>query len=111
MAAAGMPDGDYHLGQQAVTVTGGVARLAEGMPGAGSIAGSTATMAHVVHHAITSAGLAVDEVATAASGSPAGVVGLAGSGALVPGAAADLVVLDDDFRLTAVMARGEWVER
>ena len=111
MAAAGMPDGDYHLGQQAVTVDGGVARLAEGTPGAGSIAGSTATMAHVVRHAITSAGLAVSEVAAAASGTPARVAGLAGAGALVPGAVADLVVLDEDFRLTAVMARGQWVEQ
>jgi N-acetylglucosamine-6-phosphate deacetylase len=111
MAAAGMADGDYHLGQQAVTVAGGVARLAEGTPGAGSIAGSTATMAHVVRHAITSAGLAVREVAAAASGTPAHVVGLTGAGAIAPGAAADLVVLDDDFRLTAVMARGEWVQR
>ena len=111
MAAAGMQDGDYRLGQQAVTVTGGVARLAEGMPGAGSIAGSTATMAHVVRHAITSAGLPVEAVAAGASGSPAGVVGLAGTGTLVPGAAADLVVLDGDFQLTAVMARGAWVDR
>jgi N-acetylglucosamine-6-phosphate deacetylase len=111
MAAAGMPDGDYRLGQQAVTVAGGVARLAGGMPGAGSIAGSTATMAHVVHHAITSAGLPVTEVAAGASGSPAHVIGLTGSGTLVPGAVADLVVLDDDFRLTRVMARGQWIER
>jgi N-acetylglucosamine-6-phosphate deacetylase len=111
MAAAGMPDGDYHLGQQAVTVAGGVARLAEGVPGAGSIAGSTATTAHVVRHAITSAGLPVTEVSTAASGSPAKVVGLAGAGVLVPGADADLVVLGDDFELTAVMARGQWVEQ
>jgi N-acetylglucosamine-6-phosphate deacetylase len=88
-----------------------VARLAAGTPGAGSIAGSTATMAQVVRHAITSAGLPVSEVAAAASGTPAHVVGLAGAGVLVPGAAADLVVLDDDFRLTAVMARGQWVEQ
>jgi N-acetylglucosamine-6-phosphate deacetylase len=110
MAAAGMPDGAYRLGELAVTVAGGVARLAEGTPGAGSIAGSTATMAHVVNHAITSAGLPVTEVAAGASGLPARVVGLAEPGALVPGAVADLVVLDEDFRLTAVMARGAWVE-
>jgi N-acetylglucosamine-6-phosphate deacetylase len=110
MAAAGMPDGAYHLGQQAVTVSGGVARLAEGTPGAGSIAGSTATMAHVVHHAITSAGLPVTEVAAAASTTPARIVGLAGvTGALRPGLAADLVLLNDDFTLRAVMSRGQWV--
>jgi N-acetylglucosamine-6-phosphate deacetylase len=107
MAAAGMPDGSYHLGQQAVTVAGGVARLAEGTPGAGSIAGSTATMAHVVRHAITSAGLAVTEVAAAASTTPARIIGLADiTGALRAGLAADLVVMDDGFRLRAVMSRG-----
>lgn len=111
MAAAGMPDGGYHLGQQAVTVAGGVARLAQGTPGAGSIAGSTATTAHVVRHAIASAGLPVTDVAIAASRRPAQVTGLAGCGTLVAGAAADLVVLDEDFRLSAVMARGEWVDR
>jgi N-acetylglucosamine-6-phosphate deacetylase len=110
MAAAGMPDGGYHLGQQAVTVSGGVARLAEGTPGAGSIAGSTATMAHVVHHAITSARLPVTEVAAAASTTPARIVGLAGvTGALRRGLAADLVLLNEDFTLRAVMSRGQWV--
>jgi N-acetylglucosamine-6-phosphate deacetylase len=109
MAAAGMPDGAYHLGQQAVTVSGGVARLAEG-PGAGSIAGSTATMAHVVHHAITSVGLPVTEVAAAASTTPARIVGLGyKTGAIRPSLAADLVHLNEDFTLRAVMSRGEWV--
>jgi N-acetylglucosamine-6-phosphate deacetylase len=111
MGAAGMPDGRYRLGPQEVIVSGGVARLAEGVPGAGSIAGSTATMAHVVRHAITSVGLPVADVAAAASSTPARVVGLAGeTGALRAGLAADLVVLDEDFRLTAVMARGQWVD-
>jgi N-acetylglucosamine-6-phosphate deacetylase len=111
MAAAGMPDGSYRLGQQAVTVSAGVARLAEGTPGAGAIAGSTATMAHVVRHAVTAVGLPVTDVAVAASSTPARVVGLADrAGALRPGLAADLVVLDEDFRLTAVLARGEWVK-
>jgi N-acetylglucosamine-6-phosphate deacetylase len=111
MGAAGMPDGSYRLGPREVIVSGGVARLAEGAPGAGFIAGSTATMALVVRRAITVVGLPVTDVAAAASTTPARVVGLAGvSGALRPGLAADLVVLDEDFRLTAVMARGEWVD-
>ena len=44
MAAAGMPDGDYVLGSRAVTVAGGVARLADG----GAIAGGTAHLIDVV---------------------------------------------------------------
>ncbi|HLK02584.1 MAG TPA: N-acetylglucosamine-6-phosphate deacetylase [Streptosporangiaceae bacterium] len=110
MAAAGMPDGGYRLGQQEVTVSGGVARLAEGAPGAGSIAGSTATMAHIVRHAITSAGLPVTDVAAAAATTPARIIGLSrDTGAIEPGLAADLVVLDDNFRLARTMARGVWV--
>ena len=111
MAAAGMPDGRYRLGPQEVVVNGGVARLAEGLPGAGSIAGSTATMAQCVRRALRNVRLPVLDVAAAASTTPARVVGLGGeTGAIRPGLAADLVVLDANLRLTAVMARGQWVE-
>lgn len=103
-AAAGMPDGTYRLGKLEVTVTNGVARLARG-PGA--IAGSTATMDQVVRHAITSVGLSVQDVAAAASTTPARRLGLAEeTGALSPGLSADLVLLDEAFKLQAVIARG-----
>jgi N-acetylglucosamine-6-phosphate deacetylase len=124
MAAAGMPDGSYRLGPMRVDVAGGVARLADepgqaGVPGrvgdpgdtvrAGAIAGSTATMAGVVRHALA-AGLPVTEVAAAASTTPARVLGIDGrTGALRPGLTADLVVCDAEFRLHAVMRRGRWL--
>ena len=118
MAAAGMPDGRYQLGSMRVTVAGGVARLLEdpadpGQSGIGArpgaIAGSTATLAGVVRHAIA-AGLPVPDVAAAASTTPARVLGLGDrTGALRPGLAADLVVCDDDFRPRAVMRQGEWL--
>jgi len=116
MAAAGMPDGSYRLGPMRVNVAGGVARLAaddeSGPAGAGttgSIAGSTATMADVVRHAVA-AGLPVTEVAAAASTTPARVLGLGDrTGALRAGLAADLAVCDDEFRLRAVMRHGEWL--
>ena len=108
MAAAGMPDGGYRLGSLRVEVAGGVARLT-GDGGPGAIAGSTATMAGVVRHALA-AGLPVTEVAAAASTTPARVLGLGDrTGALAPGLAADLVVCDEDFRLQAVMRQGEWL--
>jgi N-acetylglucosamine-6-phosphate deacetylase len=115
MAAAGMPDGDYVLGELAVTVSGGVARLrastdSETTPATGSIAGSTATMELVVNRAIAQAGLPVGDVAAAAATTPARRLGLGGeTGALRPGLCADLVLLDAGFRLQAVMSRGEWV--
>jgi N-acetylglucosamine-6-phosphate deacetylase len=112
MAAAGMPDGSYRLGSQEVTVAGGVARLTAGAgqePGSGAIAGSTATMAGVVRHAIA-AGLPVTAVAAAASTTPARVLGIAErTGALRQGLAADLVVCDEEFRLRAVMRSGDWL--
>jgi N-acetylglucosamine-6-phosphate deacetylase len=125
MAAAGMPDGRYQLGSMRVDVAGGVARLAAdagsggdagsgadaGRRVSGAIAGSTATMASVVRHAVA-AGLPVTDVAAAASTNPARVLGLAGrTGALCPGLDADLVVCDEAFGLRAVMRRGEWVTR
>jgi N-acetylglucosamine-6-phosphate deacetylase len=104
MAAAGMPDGTYRLGELEVTVSGGAARLAD-TPGA--LAGSTATMDHVVRHAITSVGLPVQDVAAAASTTPARRLGLAEeTGALCPGLSADLVLLDETFKLQTVIARG-----
>ncbi|TVZ03052.1 N-acetylglucosamine-6-phosphate deacetylase [Trebonia kvetii] len=109
MAAAGMPDGPYRLGSLDVLVTDGVARLASAEPGGapGSIAGSTATMDAVVRHAITAAGLDVADVAAAAAANPARRLGLAAeTGALRSGLAADLILLDDTFRLTTVIARG-----
>jgi N-acetylglucosamine-6-phosphate deacetylase len=121
MAAAGMPDGSYRLGSRRVTVAAGVARLAAdadraGEPGhgvgtgtAGAIAGSTATMASVVRHAVA-VGLPVCDVAAAASTTPARILGIdARTGALRPGLAADLVVCDDEFRLHAVMRQGQWL--
>jgi N-acetylglucosamine-6-phosphate deacetylase len=118
MAAAGMPDGRYQLGSKRVDVAGGVARLAaDPESGAdagrvsGAIAGSTATMASVVRHAVA-AGLRVTDVAAAASTNPARVLGLADrTGALRPGLDADLVVCDGEFGLRAVMRHGEWVTR
>ena len=108
MAAAGMPDGYYRLGSMRVDVAGGVARLAAGA-GSGAIAGSTATMASVVRHAIA-AGLPVADVAAAASTTPARVLGLGDrTGALRAGLDADLVVCDEEFGLRAVMRHGEWL--
>jgi len=110
MAAAGMPDGRYRLGSMRVDVDGGVARLAAD-PGPGAIAGSTATMAGVVRHAVA-AGLPVADAAAAASTTPARVLGLGDrTGALRAGLTADLVVCDEEFELRAVMRHGEWLSQ
>ncbi|WP_310530100.1 N-acetylglucosamine-6-phosphate deacetylase [Nocardioides sp.] len=104
MAAAAAADGDYRLGQMAVEVRGGVARLA----GQGAIAGSTLTMDAAVRFCVHEAGIDLLDVITAATTTPARVLGLTEVGALEPGRLADLVVLDDELHVLRVMRRGAW---
>jgi N-acetylglucosamine-6-phosphate deacetylase len=107
ISAAGRPDGAYALGPLAVDVVGGVARVA----GTQTIAGSTATMDHQFRFAVRHSGLPRDEALMAAvrqaTINPARALGLPHQG-LVVGAAADLVVLDADLGVTAVLRRGSW---
>ncbi|GAA4564477.1 N-acetylglucosamine-6-phosphate deacetylase [Micromonospora coerulea] len=106
MAAAGMPDGAYELGGQAVTVADGVARLTEG----GAIAGSTLTMDAALRHAVA-AGIALPDACRMVATTPARAIGLGDQvGALQAGLRADLVVLDDDLNVVRVMRAGSWVE-
>lgn len=104
MAAAGMPDGLYDLGTAKVRVTDGVARLVDG----GALAGGTAHLLDVVRTTVRS-GVALVDALTAASVTPAAVLGRADIGALAPGLRADLVVVDDDLRPLRVMRAGTWV--
>lgn len=107
MAATGMPDGRYQLGPVPVDVTDGVAFVG----GTDTVAGSTATMDQVVRFALAHCGLDRDDalmlVARQASLNPARALGLP-AGDLIPGAAADLVVLDPDLSVTGVLRRGVW---
>lgn len=105
MAAAGMPDGTYELGGQAVSVSDGVARLS----GHGAIAGSTLTMDAALRRMV-GLGVPLVDACRMAATTPARAVDLDGEvGALLPGLRADLVVLDDDLRVVRVMRAGEWV--
>jgi N-acetylglucosamine-6-phosphate deacetylase len=109
MAATGKADGVYHLGPIQVDVVDGVARVA----GTDTIAGSTATMDRVFRFAVAHCGLPRDEAlllaVRQASINPARALGLPCEG-LAAGAAADLVVLDQDLAVTAVLHRGAWEE-
>jgi len=69
MAATGLGDGPYRLGSLEVTVTDGVARLANG-----AIAGSTATLADCLTWAVDVAGVDPESALAAASTTPARVL-------------------------------------
>jgi len=105
MAASGMPDGSYTLGGQDVIVSGRTARLAEG----NSIAGGVATLLDVVRWCVQSACIPLLDAVTAASSTPSKALALAGIGRLQAGHLADVVVVDDELSLHAVMRHGEWL--
>ncbi len=105
-AAAGCGDGAFRLGAVAIDVESGVARV----HGTSTIAGSVATMDQLFR--TVAAGRGTDDALAAAaqvtSATPARVLGLGRVGSLRTGYDANLVVLDHDLQVTAVMANGEW---
>lgn len=102
MRAAGMPDGDYDLGGETVRVEGGVARLSEDV-----LAGSTATMDLVLRNMMTYGGVSLTEALPMATAVPAEAMGLSGQkGALLPGAGADVVLLDAAYQVKMTMIAG-----
>ena len=105
MAAAGSADGDYVLGELAVEVRGGVALIA----GTSTIAGSTLTLSAAVRNAVAW-GVDPFVAVRAATLLPARYMGLADVGELVPGAWADLVVLDEGYGVSRVMVKGSWLD-
>lgn len=101
VAAAGMPDGPYRLGAHAIEKRGDTVRLAEG----GGLAGSVLTMDQALAN-LLALGLPLAEAAGRCATLPAAYLGLEDRGRLVPGAAADLVVLDAAGRLQVVLTEG-----
>ncbi len=103
--ATGVGDGSFVLAGQEVHVQDGEARLASTR----SLAGSTLTMDQALRRAVKDSGFSIETASAAASTNPARVLGLDASiGSIAPRRQADLVVLDDDLQVTAVMAAGVW---
>lgn len=102
MSAAGMCDGSYELGGQAVVVADGVARLARD----GAIAGSTLTMDAALRQAV-GAGIPIEHATRMVATTPARAIGLSHVGAIAPGLRADLVTLTPDLHVTGVLRSGK----
>jgi N-acetylglucosamine-6-phosphate deacetylase len=105
--AAGMPDGDYALGDQLVHVKDGVART-----DSGGLAGSTLTMDQALRNVMEFTNLSLQEALPMATRVPATAMGLAPKkGVLSPNSDADVVLLDDTYRVRLTMVGGRVVYR
>lgn len=101
IAATGMRDGNYRLGDFEVSVKDGVARNSEG-----KLAGSTLTLDRALRN-LVALGVPLLEAIRMATLHPARRLGLGGKkGVIAAGADADLIALTPDLRIAGVMTRG-----
>lgn len=105
LRCAGMPDGDYTLGGQPITMKDGKATLT----GTDTLAGSSIHLMDGLRRSV-SFGVPLEAAVYAATMAPAKAIGLDGEiGSLAVGKCADLVVLDKDLNVKAVYIDGQRV--
>lgn len=101
MMATGLADGEYSLGGQAVTVRGNLATLHDG-----TIAGSATNLMDCVRSAVRM-GIPLGETVRSASTNPARALGIENDyGSLEAGRLANVVLLDEELNIHAVLLRG-----
>ena len=102
LRCAGMPDGEYDLGGQSITVKDGKATLT----GTDTLAGSSIHLMEGLRRAV-SFGLPLEAAVTAATLAPAKAIRMADTiGSLETGKCADFVLLDQDLNVKAVYIDG-----
>ena len=105
--AAGLPDGDYHLGVNEVVVENGDAKLKSN----GTRAGSTLTQDVALRNMLKWLPYSLEEILPTLSENPAKEMGLwARKGSIETGKDADLVLLDGEANVVHVFARGKQVK-
>ncbi len=110
MRAAGMPPGESVLGNidngLKVIVEDGVAKL----PDRSAFAGSVATTDRLVHNMIRLAGVSLTEAVKMMTITPATIMKVqSAKGSLVAGKDADIIIFDDDIRVSMTMVNGRIV--
>lgn len=102
MMATGMPDGNYSLGGQAVSVTGKKATLADG-----TIAGSASNLYDCFRTAVQEMGISLEEAVMATTLTPARSLGFDKEcGSIAAGKSADFVLLDEKLQIRYVIKAG-----
>lgn len=102
--AAGLPDGNYHLGVNEVVVEDGDAKLASN----GVRAGSTLTQNAALKNLLSYTGFALEQIIPVLTENPARLIGVFNQkGSIADGKDADLVLLDDNNDISDVIVGGE----
>ncbi|MEK4512040.1 N-acetylglucosamine-6-phosphate deacetylase [Paenibacillus sp. FSL K6-2524] len=101
LQAMGLGDGNYIFGGHHVTVSEGVARLADG-----TLASSTVTMNEALRLTVVN-GISMTDAVHMASTSPARILGLSHKGKIEVGYDADLILLDERYQVQWTMIEGE----
>ncbi|MGA2635177.1 MAG: N-acetylglucosamine-6-phosphate deacetylase [Terracidiphilus sp.] len=106
MSAAGMPDGEYQLGEMAVQVTNGYATAN------GVLAGSVLTLDRALENFVRFTGATVQQGLRLLTTNPAAMTGLGRqAGSLAVGQEANLVAVDGAGKMVAAMQGGQLVSR
>lgn len=104
MEAAGMPDGEYELGERTVTLEAGAVRLPDG-----TLAGSALTMDAALRNAARLLDIPLHEALRMTTSTPAAILGLPAKGSITPGADADLVVLSAEGWVQETVVAGRTI--
>lgn len=99
--AAGLPDGEYMLGDLQIFVKNGTARLPQG-----SLAGSTLGMIDAVKNMVSMVDATLPQAIQMASLNPARNLGLVNKGKLAVGYDADIILLSPDLDVQATIVEG-----
>ena len=109
MRGAGMPEGESILGSKKnglrVIIEDGVAK----MPDRTCFAGSVATTDLLVRNMVKKAQAPLTDAVKMASATPARIIGNTRKGLLAPGFDADIVLFDEDIRVSRTIVRGNTV--
>lgn len=106
--AAGLPDGNYHLGVNEVVVEDGDAKLAS----TGVRAGSTLTQDRALKNLMSYTGFPLEQILPVLTENPAKLIGVFDKkGSIADGKDADLVLLDADNNISDVIIAGTRWER
>ncbi|MFB3923340.1 MAG: N-acetylglucosamine-6-phosphate deacetylase [Terriglobia bacterium] len=105
LSGAGMPDGNFRLGNFMIHMSGGVSRSTEG-----NLTGSALTLDAAIRNLARFTGLSYKECLLCATLNPARIAGIEKQkGMIAVGADADLAVLDQNHYVTQTYVRGRAV--